>query len=94
MGGPLEARIAGAELPHDLRVHLKSCAKLCHSSLFFCFVHNGYLSPRQSVRRADCIGGQGFPRFSLAIEARVGIFMGQTSTQERDLEQFLAKCAT
>lgn len=33
------------------------------------------------------------PRFSFAMEAMVGIFIGQTSMQESDLEQALPKCA-
>ena len=33
-------------------------------------------------------------RFSFAMEARVGIFMGQTSMQDSDLEQVFPKCST
>ena len=36
---------------------------------------------------------QRFILFSLAMEARVGIFMGQTSTQDSDLEQVFPKCS-
>ena len=37
---------------------------------------------------------QRFSLFSLAIDASVGIFMGQTSTQDSDLEHVFPKCST
>lgn len=44
-------------------------------------------------KRRDRTGDHSFIRFSFAIEAMVGIFIGQTSIQDSDFEQVLPKCS-